>query len=419
MGKLSISKLWMVTYRDLGRNKRRSVLTLVAMALGMALLIVMSGLTEGAIAGSLENSIRLQTGHLQVREESYDEDKVSLEWDDLLNDPQGLVAQIRTLEGVRVATPVLWANGMLTVRDESVGVQVFGIDPLSEAYAPIRDGLVAGDFLTPDDRGGVLMGQRLAESLGLAIGQRIVLVVSTADQQPDEATFTIRGLYATGVASYDETRVFLPLSKAQAFTRTEGRASAIFILLDCKEEVNAVAAALRAPEREAQELRTLTWRDLNQVLLQTMEASAIFLNMMNLVVLAVVAVVIANTLLMAVFERRREMGILAALGMKGRQILTMFVLEAGTLGVAGIILGILLGGLGVAYLARVGLPIGEAAAAGEASNMITYGNILYARFAPSAWAELSIASLIITLLASLYPAWLAARLEPIDALRAF
>jgi ABC-type lipoprotein release transport system permease subunit len=409
----------MITYRDLGRNKRRSVLTLLAVAMGMALLIVISGLTEGAIAGSLENSIRLQTGHLQVRKESYDEDEVSLEWEELLNDPQGLVAQIQQLKDVRVATPVLWANGMLTIRDESVGVQAFGIDPLSEAYAPIRDGLVAGDFLTPDDRGGILMGQRLAESLGVTVGQRIVLVVSTADQQPDEAPFTIRGLYATGVASYDETRVFLPLSKAQAFTRTEGRASAIFILLHHQEDVDAVAAALRAPERQAQGLRTLTWRNLNQVFLQTIESSAVFLNMMNLVVLAVVAVVIANTLLMAVFERRREMGIFAALGMKGRQILTMFVLEAGTLGVAGIILGILLGGLGVAYLARVGLPIGEAAAAGEASDMITYGNILYARFTPTAWAELSIASLIITLLASLYPAWLAARLEPIEALRAF
>jgi ABC-type lipoprotein release transport system permease subunit len=413
MGKLSIAKLWMIAYRDLGRNKRRSTLTLVAVALGMALLIMMSGLTEGAVAGSLENSIRLQTGHLQVREESYDEDKVSLQWKDLLDDPLGLVAQLQATGGVRTAAPVLWASGMLTVRDESVGVQVFGIDPLSEVFAPIRDGLVAGDFLTPDDRGGMLMGQRLAKSLGLSVGQRVVLTASTADQQPDEATFTIRGLYNTGVASYDETRVFLPLSKAQAFTRTEGRASAILVLLHRQEGADAIAAALRT-----QGLSVLTWRDLNQVLLQTLDASAIFLNMMNLVVLAVVAVIIANTLLMAVFERRREMGILAALGMKGRQILAMFVLEAGSLGMAGILLGILLGGLGVAYLASVGLPIGEAAAAGEASNIITYGNILYARFTPSTWAELSIASLAITLLASLYPAWFAARMEPIEALRA-
>jgi ABC-type lipoprotein release transport system permease subunit len=413
MGKLSIAKLWMIAYRDLGRNKRRSALTLVAVALGMALLIMMSGLTEGAVAGSLENSIRLQTGHLQVREESYDEDKVSLQWKDLLDDPLGLVAQLQATGGVRTAAPVLWASGMLTVRDESVGVQVFGIDPLSEVFAPIRDGLVAGDFLTPDDRGGMLMGQRLAKSLGLSVGQRVVLTASTADQQPDEATFTIRGLYNTGVASYDETRVFLPLSKAQAFTRTEGRASAILVLLHRQEGADAIAAALRT-----QGLSVLTWRDLNQVLLQTLDASAIFLNMMNLVVLAVVAVIIANTLLMAVFERRREMGILAALGMKGRQILAMFVLEAGSLGMAGILLGILLGGLGVAYLASVGLPIGEAAAAGEASNIITYGNILYARFTPSTWAELSIASLAITLLASLYPAWFAARMEPIEALRA-
>lgn len=406
-------RLWKIAIRDLGRNKRRSVLTLVAVGLGMALLIVMSGLIEGAVAGSLENSIRLQTGHLQVRAASYDEDELSLKWEDLLSAPQALTAQIRGLNGVRVATPVLWANGMLTVGNESVGVQVFGIDPLSEAYVPIRDVLVAGEFLAPDDRSGILMGQRLAESLGVTVGQRVGLLVSTADQQVDEAVFTIRGLYNTSVASYDETRVFLPLSKAQAFTRTEGHASAIFILLDRQEDADTVAAVLRAPG-----FSVLTWRDLNQVFLQTMQASAIFLNMMNLVVLAVVAVVIANTLLMAVFERTREMGILAALGMKGRQILAMFLLEAGTLGLAGIILGFLLGLLGVAYLATVGLPIGEAAAAGEASNMITYGNVLYARFSLPDTVSLSGMELIITLLASLYPAWFAARMEPIEALRA-
>jgi len=418
MGGLSIGKLWLIAYRDLGRNKRRSSLTLVAVALGMGLLIVMSGLIKGAVDGSVENAIRLQTGHLQVRAASYDEEKVSLEWKDLLADPDELAAQIRAMAGVRLATPVLWANGMLTGGDESVGVQVFGIDPLSEFYAPIREAMVAGAFLSPDDRSGLLMGQRLANSLELSVGDRISLVVSTADQQPDEALFTIRGLYSTGVASYDETRVFLPLPKAQAFTQTKGHASAIVVLLDRQNDADATAAALRASGQQTQGLRTLTWRDLNQVLLQAMDASAVFLDMMNLVVLAVVAIVIANTLLMAVFERAREMGILAALGMKGRQILSMFLLEAGTLGLAGIVLGLVLGGLGIVYLATVGLPIGEAAAAGEASNMITYGNVLYARFSLPDTVSLSIAGLAITLLGALYPAWFAARLEPIEALRA-
>jgi ABC-type antimicrobial peptide transport system permease subunit len=119
---------------------------------------------------------------------------------------------------------------------------------------------------------------------------------------------------------------------------------------------------------------------------------------------------------MAVFERTREMGILAALGMKGRQIMAMFVLEAGTLGVIGIMLGIILGSLGVYYLATQGWHIGELAM--EATSEVAYGETIYARFAWSDTISLSAASLIITLLASLYPAWLAARLEPIDALRA-
>ncbi len=412
MGKLSIGGLWMIAYRDLGRNRRRSALTLVAVTLGMALLVVMSGLIAGAIGSSLDNSIRLQTGHVQVRDESYDEDEVSLEWEDLLQDPQGLATQIQALQGVRVATPVLWANGMVTARDESMGVQVYGIDPLSEAHASVRNALVGGEFLTPDDRGGILIGRRLAESLGVTIGQDISLLVSTADQQPDEAVFTIRGLYATGIPNYDETTVFLPLSKAQAFTRAGERASSIRILLVDREQAEAVAAALRAPERSV-----LTWRDLNKVLLQAMEQGAVFLQLMYLVVLGIVAVVIANTLLMAVFERTREMGILAALGMKGRQILLMFLLEAATLALAGIILGDLLGGLGVAYFATAGLPIGDAAAAAS-TNIIAYGNMLYARFSPSDMVSLSVMGLIITLVASLYPAWFAARREPIDALRA-
>jgi ABC-type lipoprotein release transport system permease subunit len=405
-------RLWKIAARDLGRNKRRSGLTLLAVALGLALLIVTSGLMVGAVEGSIENSIRVQTGHVQIRAGSYDEDKVSLKWEDLLADPQALVARAQALPEVQVATPVLWVSGILATSEESVGVRVFGIDPLAETNAPFQEGLVAGQFLASDDRRGVFIGQRLARSLGLTVGDDVSLLVNTSDERPDEAIFAIRGLYDTGIPAYDESTIFLPLAKAQAFTRTEQRASAIVMLLHDQDDADAVAAALRAPGR-----KLLTWTELNQVVLQAVEMSQGIMYLMYLVVLAVVAVVIANTLLMSVFERTREMGILAALGMKGRQILAMFVMEAATLAVLGIILGILLGSLGVYYLATEGWYIGEAAV-GAATVETAYGETLYAKFSVSDAVTLALAALVITLSASLYPAWFAARMEPIDALRA-
>jgi ABC-type lipoprotein release transport system permease subunit len=300
----------------------------------------------------------------------------------------------------------------LATGEESIGVRVFGIDPLSETNAPFQEGVVAGQFLTPDDRAGIFVGERLAESLGVAAGDDVRLLVNTSDEQPDEATFTIRGLYDTGIPAYDETTVFLPLAKAQAFTRTEQRASAILMLLHDQDDADAVAAALRN-----QGVELFTWTDLNQVVLQAVEMSQGIMFLMYLVVLAVVAVVIANTLLMSVFERTREMGILASLGMKGRQIMAMLVMEATVLAVIGIILGILLGSVGVYYLATEGWYIGEAAA-GAATAQTAYGETLYAKFSAADMIPLSIAALVITLLASLYPAWFAARMEPIDALRA-
>ena len=405
-------KLWRIAIRDLGRNKRRSALTLIAVAMGLALVIALHGFEMGAIQGAIEDNIRVQTSHVQVRGESYDKDKVSLKWEDLLEEPLGLAAQAQMLAEVRAAAPVLWASGILATVEESVGVRVFGIDPPSEMAAPFREGLVAGEFLAPDDRSGVLISQRLANNLGLAAGDDVSLLINTSGEQPDEATFTIRGLYDTGLPAFDEATIFLPLAKAQAFTRAGERASAVVVLLHDQEDANAVAAALRAPG-----LDVLTWRDLNQLMLQAMESAMGFLYMIYLIVLAIVAVVVANTLLMSVFERTREMGILAALGMKGRQIMAMFVLESATLGAIGVILGVLLGSLGVYYLATEGIYLGDMVS-DVASVDIAYGETIYARFQWADTAVLSAVCWIIMLLASLYPAWFATRKEPIDALRA-
>ena len=406
---MALPKLLVIAFRDLGRNRRRSALTALAVALGLALLIVLNGYIAGVVEDALQNSIRLRTGHVQIRAEQYQEERLSLKHEDLIQDPEALVARAAGMSQVRAATPVLWASGMVNTIDESAGVRIYGIDADSPIFEPIREAMVAGEYLPPDERNGILMGRRLADSLGVGVGRNVILATASADGQPQEGTFTIVGLFSTGIVTTDEGSIYLPLSKAQAVTGTEGLASAILVMLDDQDEADVVAAALQSPGT-----RVLTWRDLNQVVLQTMDTAMGFYVLFDAIVILVVAVIIANTLLMAVFERIREVGILAALGMKKRQIRVMFLLEALILGMTGIVAGIVLGSAGVAYLSRVGIYIGEGIA--STAGSFSLGTTLHARFVPGSIASLSFWTLLIVLLASLYPAGFAARLQPVEAL---
>jgi ABC-type lipoprotein release transport system permease subunit len=410
-------RLWSIAVRDLRRNKRRSALTMIAVMLGLALVIVLHGYEMGAIEGAIENNIRVHTGHVQARAESYDEEKVSLKWEELLKEPQAVAARAQALPNVRGAAPVLWATGIMNTADESVGLRVYGVETQAETMASFREGLVAGAWLTPDDRSGIVVSRRLAGTMGLAVGDGISLLVNTSDDQPDEAIFEIRGLYDSGIPGFDDVTVFLPLAKAQAFVRVGDRASAVVAVLEDQEGADAVAAALNSPG-----LEVLTWRDLNEMMLSLTESVMGILYLFYGIVMAIVAVVVANTLLMSVFERTREMGILASLGMKGRQIMGMFLMESATLGLLGVLLGVGLGSLGVYYLATVGISWGDMDVTelyGTGASGFTVGTTLYGTFAWGDTAVLAIMCMIIILLASLYPAWFATRKEPIDALRAF
>lgn len=275
-------------------------------------------------------------------------------------------------------------------------------------YAPIRQGLVAGAFLTPDDRSGILLGKRLADDLGITVGDTVSLTVIDASGQPSEAIFTLRGVFESGVAIYDEAAAMMPLARAQTLAGTGDRASVVFILLDNQDTADSVAAALSSPTVTA-----LTWKELNAFFIDTMQTAMSFYIILDGIVMLIVAVIVANTLLMAVFERIREMGILAALGMKGRQIMQMMLIEAAILSFFGIFFGVVIGIGGVMLLAQNGIPLGESA---TVASTIALGNVMRARLVPETIFWLSVWTLIVALLASLYPAWFAARLEPVKAL---
>ncbi len=406
---MAIKKFWAIAYRDLIRNRRRSILTLLAVALGMMVLIMMSGFIAGAFAGGLRQNIRLNTGHLQLRDDSYEIEKLSLLSRDLLQDSETLVAQVEALDEVQSAAPVLWTSGILSTIRESTGLKVTGIDPTDAFHLPVREGIVQGTYLTPDSRGELLLGERLARDMNITVGQRVSLAVGNADGQPQEAVFTVVGLFNTGIPNFDQNTVILPLARAQAFSGTGNRTSSIIVMLNDQEDTEKVAAALQAPG-----VKVLTWQDLNSIMMEMIEMAGSFYYIIYFIVILVVAVIIANTLLMSVFERTREMGILAALGMKGRQLMLMVLFEATILALVGIAAGQVLGIAVVAYLGQVGLSFSEDAMASVEG--IAYGSTMYPAFAPNQAIILSLFMFVVVTLVSLYPAWYAARLEPVKAL---
>jgi ABC-type lipoprotein release transport system permease subunit len=399
-------QLYKMAWRDLGRNRRRTFFSMLALGVGVALLIFMASFIAGEMRGAMQTSIKLQTGHLQVRAASYNEDKTSLAWEDLIENPDALAAQIAARPEVQVATPRLYATGIVVAGDTSTGVRVIGIDPASAASAPFRDGMVSGDYLTADDRGGLLMGRTLADKLKLAPGDTINLLVNTSNGDVDQQSFVIRGIYSTGTPGYDESTIFLPLAKAQAIARAENHASVIFILLKDQEQTDAVAAALQSPAYQVK-----TYVQLNALLSDFEQLANVYMVLFYLIVLGITATVIVNTLVMSVFERTREIGILAAMGMRGGRIMAMFFAESSLLAVGGIVMGVVLGSLLSAYVQRYGFFIGDFGITG-----MLIGERIYTYLTLNDIVTLTIMAFVITLLAALYPAIIAAHMEPVEAL---
>ncbi len=397
-----------MAFRDLGRNRRRSFFSALAVGAGLALLILMASVIEGEMGSAIESAIQLQSGHIQIRAATYDENKSSLKWQDLVADPDKIAGQIAALDQVKTATPRLYASGFLSSGTQSASARITGIDPLSAASDPYRKGVISGEYLSPDDREAILIGKPMAEKLSLNVGDRVGLSLNTADGDVQDQTFIVKGIYTTNTYGFDSATVFLPLAKAQAITRTENHASTIFVLLNDTALTDSVVSALNVSNLEIK-----TWRDLNALFVEYETMAESYIGIFYMIILAISASVIINTLIMSVYERTREIGILSAIGMRGNRIMMLFLAESSMLAIGGVLMGLVIGVLGTLYFNVNGFYIGNM---GLSGIMIT--DTIYAKLTLDNLINLTIMTFVVTILSGLYPAVMASRMQPVAALRA-
>lgn len=402
-----------LAWRNVWRHRRRTIIIVLAMAGGLSLMMWYDGLIDGFDQAIYGNAVKVLGGNIQVHAEGY-RAKAALTPLLPLADDQAVVEAALGNSQVVAATRRINTGGLASSREGAFAVGITGIEPEKEASVYLAGQHVsAGRYLTADDVDAVFIGKGLADAMGVTVGDRITLTGRSAHEQMRQRTMTVVGIYDLGMSELEKRTVYISLAEAQTLYDLTGKSTEVAIVLKQIGREPGVIAALKPglPGYEIEPFQA-NYPELESAI--TTKTGV--MNIFSIVILMMAAIGILNLLLMAVYERTREIGVLGALGLKPRQITLLFILEGTMIGLVGVAVGIVLGLMINGVLMRVGLDFSAY------SSVTSYMALITGRIYPS-WglSKLLVRGLtvaIIAALAAVIPAREAAHREPAEALHA-
>lgn len=397
--------------RNLWRNPKRTLLTLFSMVLGMAALTLLSALNDGWLKEMQDNFILAVTGHVQVHARGFE---ASLNLRDRIPDldpVRDLIARERSLSGWTLR---IRSSGLASVGGTGAGVRIMGVDPEQETWVTrMHRSVRSGRWLRPGLPRDLLLGGTVATNLGAGIGDRVVLTAQRPNGEMASEVFYLRGILHAGAPQIDRTLALINLGEMQNWLEM-GDAVTDVVLRASQHEAAAGLRQRFAAALPAESFEVMGWQELDPMVSQWLKFSGAYGLILVFIVVALVLVEVLNTMLMALHERTRELGILSALGTRGRQLFGMVLLEGVLLIFAGSLLGWLLGAGLVGWLARDGIDLSRFA---NAFQFFYMSPVIRPLLTLESALRIFAATLAAALLAGLYPAWKASRIRVSDALR--
>ncbi len=407
MTPMPVAVLFRLAWRNLWRNYRRTIIMLAAITLGVWAMLFMTAVMRGMVDDMVQTAVRSLPGHVQIHHPEYRDDPSIA---NSMPPPDQLL-----LDALAQAGVVAWAGrvrvpAVITSERDTRGTTLVGIDPEAETgLSFVSDDIVEGRFLgSPDDK-GLVVGRKMIDDLETRLGRRVVVMSQDPDNEIVDRGFRIVGVYEAKLENLEEAFVFTGRRYAQSMLNMDESISEIAVLGKSYRDVSDLSH-LKQLEGSAREV--LPWYELDAYLgtmLSTMDG---FVLVWIIVVFLTLSFGLVNTLVMSVFERIREIGLMQALGMRPSMILIQVLLETFLLLAVGLAAGNLLAVVSVAALSD-GIDLSIVS---EAMQWMGVADVLYPALEIRDLVTTNVVVIVLGLLAGLSPAWRASRYQPVEAL---
>lgn len=400
-----------LAWRNLWRNKRRTLITVASIFFGVLIATVMSSMQEGSYSSMINNIVKFYSGYIQIQDEDYWESKTI---NNTFVPTDSLINRIKSVKEITLYTPRLESFALASSEEITRGSAVIGIDPAREKEVmDIGQWIVEGNYLDQKDQ-GVLVGYDLAKYLELSVGDTLVMIGQGYHGSTAVGVYPIRGILKFPSPELNKQSIYMELSTAQAFFSADHLITSMVLMLEDQYDLNK--AVRKLSNVISSPYRIMTWEEMHPELLQMVEADRAGAAVMKAILYIIIGFGVLGTIMMLVAERKREMGVMIAIGMQRLKLSSILFFETVFIGLIGVLVGFAGSIPLIAYFYHHPIPLtGDAA---KTMEQMGIEPLMYFSWLPSVFYNQVITVFAITVVIAVYPVFTSQRLKVHQALRA-
>ena len=405
-----MSTLIKIAWRNVWRNKIRSGVVIISIVLGIWAGLFVMAMTLGLNEQRMNGAISTYLSHVQVHDAQYSKEQ-NINY--YIQNKEKILNKIESDNNIKAYAKRTIVTAMAANSNGSYGVQIVGINPAEEKkLTSISDKLIEGTYLNKFKRNPIVIGKALADKLDLNLRSKIVITLQDINSNIVSTSFRVEGIFKTSSSMFDEATLFVKMDDLEQITGLSGQIHEIAILANSIDNTEKIKSDLN---KDILGSKAETWSDIAPELGYANEMMSRFIYIFMGIIFLALAFSIINTMLMAVLERRKELGMLMSVGMNKSRIFSMITLETLFISALATPIGMLLSFWTISYFGEVGIDLSVVAKGLESLGI---GTRIYTFLPRQLYINITFLSLLVTFVSALFPARRALKLNPVEAIKA-